>query len=487
MQQQASIHPPGGGWGFWRRHRGLLAVALVAVLGFYVRSWEGDLHGDPVHYGAVARTMVATGDWLDPHDAPGVLYARKPPLMFWLVALDFKLFGVSVYGAKFWSCAFAVGVCLLTYLVGRRLFGETAGMLAGAMAATFPGVVPNAIDLRLDSAVSFFTVLAVYGALRAAQDERPRWLLLPGLAAGLGMMVKPSAAIDAAALTAVTLAVWRPRLLIHPYLFGAVALAAAVAAPWHVAMAVRHKGLFTGTYFGEQIGSRARPGAYFFTNAVGYLLALASRALPWWPLAAYALLRRGRAGLVQRRGMTLAVAWFLAILVMMAVPPLVYNRYMIPAYPAVALLAGWGLSRLLSQRARARVPAVLVGYALVMACVVATVPFAIHTDAARGFQVARAVLDRLEPGPTVAVYRPDQPPGPAVLPGQWNLRSLCVFYLGRNYVNYPQPAQAAARERFIICRDRERAALQAVGYEPFVELTDRFWLMDRPPAPPAGS
>ncbi len=410
-QDQASIRPPGSVWGFWRRHRGLLAVALVAVLGFYVRSWEGDLHGDPVHYGAVARTMVTTGNWLDPQDAPGVFYARKPPLMFWLVALDFKLFGVSIYGAKFWSAAFAVGVCLLTYLVGRRLFGETAGMLAGAMAATFPGVVPNAIDLRLDSAVSFLTVLAVYGALRAAQDERPRWLLLPGLAAGLGMMVKPSAALDAAALTAVTLALWRPRLLVHPYLLGAVALAALVAAPWHVAMAARHKAVFTGTYFGEQIGSRARPGAYFFTNVAGYLVGMASRALPWWPLAAYALVRRGRAGLVQRRGMTLAAAWFLAILVMMAVPPLVYNRYVIPAYPAVALLAGWGLRSLLPQRARARVPAVLVGYALVVTCVLATVPFGIHTNGTRSFRLAKPMLDRVEPGAAVAAYNPDEPAG----------------------------------------------------------------------------
>ena len=449
----------------------------MALLGFYVRSWEGDLHGDPVHYGAVARTMVTTGNWLDPQDAPGVFYARKPPLMFWLVALDFKLFGFSVYGAKFWSCAFAVGVCLVTYLLGRRLFGETAGVLAGVMVATFPGVVPNAIDLRLDSAVSFFTVLAIYGALRAAQDERPRWLLLPGLAAGLGMMVKPSAAMHVAVLSAVTLAVWRPRLLVHPYVAGAVALAALVAAPWHVAMAVRKGREFTDVYFGEQIGSRARPGGYFFTNVAGYLANMAARALPWWPLAAYALVRRGRAGWDERRGMTLAVLWFVTILVLMAVPPQVYDRYMIPAYPAVALLAGRALSGLLSKRARARVPAVAVGYALVVACVMATVPFAIHTDGSRGFELAQLVLDRLEPGPTVAAYRPDEPPGPAVLPDQWGLRSRCVCYLGRNYTNYRDPRQAAARERFVICQDDERPALETVGYRVFLELSDRYWLM----------
>ena len=279
----------------WRRHKGLLVVALVAVLAFYARSWEGDLHGDPVHYGAVAKSILSSGDWLTMHDGPGLLYARKPPLMFWMVAVNFRLFGASTYTAKFWSCAFAVGVCLLTYLVGRRLFGETAGLLAGCMMTAFPGVVPNAIDLRLDSAASFFTVLSVYAVVRADQEERPVWLLLVGLAAGLGMMVKPSAALHVGTLTVLLLAVRRPRMLIHPYVLGAVALAVALGAPWHLLMIARHGRQFTDSYFGEQIGSRMKAGGHFFANAGGYLAVMSARALPWWPLGAYALVRRGRA------------------------------------------------------------------------------------------------------------------------------------------------------------------------------------------------
>ena len=165
----------------------------------------------------------------------------------------------------------------------------------------------------------------------------------------------------------------------------------------------------------------------------------------------------------------------------MAVPPLVYDRYMIPAYPAVALLAGRGLGGLLSRRARAAVPAVAAVYALTLTCVLATAPFGIHTNGSRGFQLAQELLDELEPGDSVAAYGPDEPAGPAVLPDQWGLRSRCVFYLGRNYRNYRQPAAAAASERFIICQEEDRPALQAVGYEAFLPLSDRYWLMDRSP------
>ena len=315
------------------RHRGLLVVALFAVLALYTRSWEGDLHGDPLHYAAIAKCILSSGDWLSMHDGPDLLYARKPPLMFWLTAVNFKLFGASTYTAKFWSIAFGVGTCLLIFLVGRRLFGETAGLLAGVMMATFPGVVPNVIDLRLDSAVAFFTVLAVYGVVRATQEERPLWLLVPGLAAGLGMMIKPSAALHVAVLSGLLLAVRRPRMLAHPCTLGAVALAAAIAAPWHLAMMARHGSAFTDAYFSEQIGSRVAPGLHIFSNAAGYLGDVAVRALPWWPVAAYALVRRGRAGAQERAGMLAAGLWFVAILLLMAVPPKVYDRYMVPGLP----------------------------------------------------------------------------------------------------------------------------------------------------------
>lgn len=43
---RAIIEPPAtAAQSFWQRHKGLLAVALFAVLSFYTRSWEGDLHG----------------------------------------------------------------------------------------------------------------------------------------------------------------------------------------------------------------------------------------------------------------------------------------------------------------------------------------------------------------------------------------------------------------------------------------------------------
>lgn len=152
-------------------HQYVLIVVLCAWVAFFLRNWEGDLHGDPVRYAAVAKTMLTTGEWLTPQDAPGVVYPNKPPLMFWLVAATFRVFGITTWSAKVWSCLFAFGGSILTFLIGRRLFDETVGMLAAAMTAAMSGITINAIDCRLDSAATFFALGVGYQPLLELDDD----------------------------------------------------------------------------------------------------------------------------------------------------------------------------------------------------------------------------------------------------------------------------------------------------------------------------
>jgi 4-amino-4-deoxy-L-arabinose transferase-like glycosyltransferase len=475
----AVLAPPGG---WLSRNRAWLAVTLFVAVVFFTRSWEGDLHGDPVHYAAVAKNILSTGEWLTLYDGPDLPYANKPPLIFWLVAVNFRLFGPSTYAAVFWSCLFGLGACLLTYAVGERLFGPTAGVLAACMTATFSGVLINFVDLRLDSAATFCTVLAVYAALRAAEGPHPRWLLLAGLAGGLGMMVKPSAAAFAGVLTVLLLAVRRPRLLVHPSLFAAAGLALVIAGPWHLAMLGRHGAEFGGTYFGEQIGSRIALGGHLLRNLAQNLGAFLVRGLPWWPLSLYALTRWRRAGSSERWGMQVALLWVAVVVVLMAIPPKRYDRYLVPAYPAMGLLAGYGLSRIMSERHRAAAPAIAAFAATALLFVLATVPVPLHSYQCRGFVQARPLLDRLSPGATITAYDPRFPTGPSRASGQWGLRAETIYYLDRYLVNCSRPEDlVGAGQQFVICKDDYAGALSGVGYDVLLELDDNDWLLGRCP------
>jgi hypothetical protein len=86
-------------------YRGWPVAAIGGALILLTRSWEGDLHGEPLRYACVAKTMAVGGNWLHPHEQPGMPYANKSPLMFWLTAVNFSLFGTGACAVKSWPAA----------------------------------------------------------------------------------------------------------------------------------------------------------------------------------------------------------------------------------------------------------------------------------------------------------------------------------------------------------------------------------------------
>ncbi len=88
--------------------------------------------------------MLNRGDWVIPH-VNGLPYLEKPPLYFWLTAGTFWLVGSSEWAVRIWSALATFGTVLLTWRIGRRLYGPRAGVYAGLILAT---VVGNALYVR---------------------------------------------------------------------------------------------------------------------------------------------------------------------------------------------------------------------------------------------------------------------------------------------------------------------------------------------------
>ncbi len=459
------------------RNRDWLAVLLCAAAVFFTRSWEGDLTGDPVHYAAIAKNIVSTGNWLKLQDEPGRPYHGKPPLMMWLVALNFKLFGPGTYAARFWPCVFGVATAAMTCLLARRLFGRTAGLLAGCMTALSPGFVMAASDLRLESAVALAVVVAAYALVCAHQENRPAWLVVVGLAAGLGTMAKVVAIAHVGVIAVAFLAIWRPRWLLHPAFFAAVGVAALLVVPWHLYM-LRTQGDFADRYIGKEVAARLVFGSHFFANLWKDISVLVLRSLPWSLLAAYGAWRSRRSGSSERLGTWFALLWMVEVVVLMAVPPKRYDRYMVPAYPAVALLAGYGLTFLLPQRVHGRIAGGVVRLAVACALLLAMIPVKLHSYDCEGYVRAKAVLDHAVPGTSVAWY------GPAGGEPSWGLTAKSVYYLDRTVAAY---TDFGALERdgveFVIAEEERSPALKQHGFRDILPLEPQRRLFYRP-APP---
>ena len=105
-------------------------VVLVVSLPFlFVTLGMPLLDPDEGLYASIAQEMLSRGDWVIPH-VNGLPYLEKPPLYFWLTALTFRAVGPTEWAVRLWSALATLGAVLLTWRIGRRLYGPRAGLLA---------------------------------------------------------------------------------------------------------------------------------------------------------------------------------------------------------------------------------------------------------------------------------------------------------------------------------------------------------------------
>jgi len=78
----------------------------------------------------IARNMLASGDWVTAR-LDGLVYLEKAPLIYWMEAVSYKVFGVHDWAARIPVALSAIALCLLTAAFGAWAFGKRAGLYAG--------------------------------------------------------------------------------------------------------------------------------------------------------------------------------------------------------------------------------------------------------------------------------------------------------------------------------------------------------------------
>ncbi len=340
----------------WRRDLLWLALVFGLLFGFRVGSYPLD-NPDEGRNTEIPREMLATGDWVTPR-LDGVNYFEKPPLMYWAVAVSFKVFGQNEGAARAVPALFALGGVLLTYAAGRKLYGRTTGVGSATVLGTSLLYFGTGRFLVLDMPVSVLMSATLFCFILAVQEppgSRRRWLFY-GLYASAALATLTKGFIGFLVTGAVMflwLLIFNQWKRLRPmHLPTGVALFLIIAAPWHVLAAranetwahryiyFEHWARFTTTEHG-----RYQPWHYFIWILIGGLF-------PWlafmWPAA-----RDAVRGGWNKRGENL-VAWFLVIWV--AFIFLFFSKsqsklpaYILPVFPAVAVLIGRWLAGVIAD------------------------------------------------------------------------------------------------------------------------------------------
>lgn len=165
----------------------LLWIILVTV-NLNGRSY---LPVDETRYATVAWNMWLNGDYLVPY-LNGIAYSHKPPLLFWLINLGWKFFGVNDWWPRLIPSLFALASLFITRKIADILWPERTQIKDDASFILLgSGLwVLYSTALMFDMLIAFFTVLGIWGLLISLQKCTVKGWLLFTLAIGGGLLAK---------------------------------------------------------------------------------------------------------------------------------------------------------------------------------------------------------------------------------------------------------------------------------------------------------
>ncbi|MCL4374675.1 glycosyltransferase family 39 protein [Patescibacteria group bacterium] len=171
-------------------------IAIFAFFFFYRLGYPTLSSWDEAWYGAIARTMVKTGDYMNMM-WNGQPFYDHPPLGFWLMALSYKVFGFSEFATRLPSALLSLGSIALTYLTGLQLFKKkTIAFVAALMLGTSVWYLIRVRSGNLDAILVFFYILTIYLALKSAD----RFALFPAVGVAFGGLMMSKTLVGLSAL-----------------------------------------------------------------------------------------------------------------------------------------------------------------------------------------------------------------------------------------------------------------------------------------------
>jgi 4-amino-4-deoxy-L-arabinose transferase-like glycosyltransferase len=348
----------------------------------------GGLSGyDDAFYAHYGKQMLLSGDWWSLH-LNGRQVFEFPPMFPWLEALSMKVFGLTDFAAKFPAALSGLLTIVLAYLIAKELFnGFWAPILSMAILSGTQYFIKYAMHSMTDAPFTFFFTLSIYLYLKGLKG--PGYFLLSGTAIGAAILTRSVLGLIPLGIIFLHLIVTGKRaLMLSRHFIGAIALSIALPAVWYGSQYDLYGRWFLNEHFSfvaSKIGRREavvrddlrRPeiilcrsidrqdlsvalpiGAASRSNAGGgfsrvvlgfveYPKLLLKYYWPWLPFALIGLVGQIKA-LVRSRdaAAALLIIWVACVLIPFSFADAKVLRYVMPIFPAFAILAAGPLSRL---------------------------------------------------------------------------------------------------------------------------------------------
>ncbi|MBV9088241.1 MAG: glycosyltransferase family 39 protein, partial [Acidobacteriaceae bacterium] len=140
----------------------------------------------------IARNMLVSGDWVTAR-LDGIAYLEKPPLVYWAMAVSYRIFGVKDWAARIPGALSAIALSWVTAAFGLWAFGRRAGFYAGLAMATCVGLFLFTRIQLPDVMLTLAIALAMWALLRVLDEEELHpgaWAAVFAASLGAGLLLK---------------------------------------------------------------------------------------------------------------------------------------------------------------------------------------------------------------------------------------------------------------------------------------------------------
>ena len=344
IRQPSALHPG----------KILLLAIIYGLLWFGTLNYRHLIPSDEGRYAEIAREMLVTGDWVTPR-YNGYKYFEKPPLQAWATATAFQVFGIGDWQARLWTALTGFLTILLVGFTGARIYNARAGWLAAVVLSSSPMWVISGHFNSLDMGLSAFLVAALCSLLLAQTSHNKNscrnWMWACWAFMALATLSKGviGAAIPAMVFIAYSISTWDWKIWTRLRLFSGTILFLTITAPWFILVAQRNPEFLEFFFIHEHL-QRFTQDAHSRTGPIYYFVPLLLIGLlPWFLQIPGAIAQAWNERRREFSAGWLLVCWFVIIFAFFSVSRSKLPGYIIPVFPALALLIGNRLDRLLGH------------------------------------------------------------------------------------------------------------------------------------------
>jgi len=331
------------------RNAGLLILLCLAL---YLPGLSSipPLDRDEARFAQASKQMVETGDYIDIRFQETPRY-KKPVGAYWLQATSAQLFAsdspTAIWAYRIPSLIAAILAVLLTHALARLFLTETAALIAAGLLASSLLLTVEAHLAKTDALLLATVIAAQLGLARAYTGAGGvgTWLVF-WLGIGFGMLIKGPITPLITGLTIIALVIADRRvgwlMALRPLI--GLPLAALLVVPWIVAVQLRSGGAFLESSVGGDLLPKLLGAMESHGSPPGYYLLLL--ALTFWPgslLVWPALASAWRTR--SEPAVRFLLAWLLPTWLLFEIVPTKLPHYVLPLYPALAILIGAWISR----------------------------------------------------------------------------------------------------------------------------------------------